>query len=176
MVFSPDETRVNESEWERGQAVQASKYIKRLSGINYRTRTFRIASGRTSARGRDTGRDGYRPFLLHATNYLIGRIWPWPQILPALLSHSTIWTLMLKQYWYLIRAKPQNRMDRSLIWVRLPEAIYLPTKIEKQDSLSRELDLFLYTHLHMQSIVLNGRKIHNKKYVFLAYINKSIWW
>lgn len=49
---------------------------------------------RLRLRGRRRGRrrGGYRPFLLHATNYLIGHTWPWPRILLALLSHSVIRT------------------------------------------------------------------------------------
>lgn len=109
---------VNQMTWIRTKARTAelaSKYIKRLSDINYRTRTFELRP-RDHRRGTQAGvvidHSCYMPQIISLAVYDLGR-----RFCPALLSHSAIWTLMLKQYWYLIRAKPQDRTVRYLIWI-----------------------------------------------------------
>lgn len=102
--------------WKRRHGV-GEQYVKRLSAINYPNANIRIASRRTSAG--DAGGGGYRPFLLHATNYLIGRIWPWPQILPRVtfaLRNLNSWCWNYIDVWY-------TRNRRISYLNRLPRAI-----------------------------------------------------
>lgn len=119
-------------------AETASKYIKRLSGINYRTRTFELRPG-------DAGRGGYRPFLLHATNYLIGRTWPWPQILPSVTFalrnlNSDAGTILIFDT---RETAGQGRAD-LLFESAISGHLHLPTKIEKQGGLLSRVEFIVF--------------------------------
>lgn len=62
----------------------------------------------------------YMPQIISLAVHGLGR-----RFCPALLSHSAIWTLMLEQYWYLIRAKPQDKGGPISYLNRLSRTVYI---------------------------------------------------
>lgn len=83
MVFSPNETRANETCIE-----QASKYNKQLSGINYRTRTFELRPGEHRRGG------GHRQGWLSTIPATCHKLSHWPYM--ALATDSARVTFALR--------------------------------------------------------------------------------